>query len=268
VGPVPAPAYVALVNRVNDFSEPIYDLERRRLQIELIKALKDSTETEGAAKIYSGLGMLAYRDEDFDGALDYYNKAIKLNTSARGELRYHSAVMLMELGKFEEAAPEIEAADPDGEPPRRAVVYLTNRALIHNWRGEHTLAREVVEHAIATLDLQNLEVTYHLASACAELGYNAEAVEFFARFVAIKRGEKVEPSALDYLDRHTEDTKHLLHERSHVRYALAHLRRFGTPPAGAADAVVDHSPDAERSAEEAFAELAALRRAANATAEG
>jgi tetratricopeptide (TPR) repeat protein len=151
------------------------DVKAREIYMEALGILTE--ESKELFEVYKNLGNISLRENDFDSAEEYYNKAHALNSRSDillvnlGTLALQQQSLDLSVTRFREAL-EVNVRND------KAWVGL---ALVHNAMGDHVLARANLENA---LDVNSRNRTaVHLAASWAvrdqDLGFAIEALEDF-----------------------------------------------------------------------------------------
>lgn len=191
--------------RLDDRSEPLSEIELKRIEREITAAL-ESAPAAGRAALYSLRGSCLKRRNRPSDALAEYQKAARLDQ--------HNAVyannlgtIFIDSGDLDQAERWIrEASDRPTQPSGLGLVLSLNRAEIHRRRGRAELANSAFEDAIAKSDPLNAREHFSLAFTASLLGRQSDATEFFARHVALRTGDVLdERHAADFLRDHPGD---------------------------------------------------------------
>ncbi|WP_405815274.1 hypothetical protein OG241_12215 [Streptomyces sp. NBC_01390] len=129
----------------------------------------------------AGRAALAAARHDFPGALKYSDQALAQNPYSERALSTRIDA-LVELGRYDEALKATDEADAK----RPGVPVFTRYAYVRELRGEVTVARRVLEQALASATSRG-DIAY-VSTALGQLAWNQgqykSALEFYARALA------------------------------------------------------------------------------------
>jgi len=183
--PVRDPKLIEYSRRVADRSQPISDLDLRRMLNDL-KTMVERASHVDAAAIFGVIGICYMRQRSFANAVESFRLALQrlpASTAGRATILCNFSAALIELGRYREAANAcIEAARIDHVDMHVTLGNLAE-ALDRLGEREHSLA--VMQEAIRVANFNDPYVCFAVALQCAELGLDHEAVEFCARFIAL-----------------------------------------------------------------------------------
>lgn len=173
---------------------------------------------EAAIKCHVLWGQALFRLDDLEGALAQFQQACSLNPMRLVPLRY-AGVALLGLGRTAEGVDLL--AHVASHAPRDSNC-LGNLALGYAVLGKNDESIEAINKAMQAADPRNQKHSFILALQAACLGLNAEAVEYFVRFLALRDGfDPGERSAVDILIERRGTYEESLTENGPLRDAIA-----------------------------------------------
>ena len=274
--PVPLPATVAsqlireLAERLNDPSAPMAPGELRAALAQLRRAQRNA-RAEDLAAVFDAIGVVCGRLGEFKEALDAHKNAARYDTS-RATYLTNAACCLIALERFPEALACLR--DANARPQKSQLdelLILISTAEIHRHLGNHNAARIAFEEALLRVDPASSWHLFAAASAAANLGADEDAVELFARSMAVARGVDLgETPAIEFLRTSPGHMKAAPQsaslEAALARVAARHdapippehqlVTQISLPPAAltALDELVEHPPDPTESLRQLFDE--------------
>jgi len=112
------------------------------------------------------------------------------------------AAALLNLGRAEEALEYLRQARAQQPTPQLKLLIALNEAEAYARLGETRAAFTAFEQAVALASARSASDAFSLALAAAELGADHEAVEFFARYLALVQGVALgDEDAVDFVRR-------------------------------------------------------------------
>jgi tetratricopeptide (TPR) repeat protein len=187
------------VKYLDELSDPCLELS----EFSVKAAIKDitntlmlrSTTTDDAALLYAAMGRANVRLNKFEEACNCFRNAYRLAPSEPGN-RNNMAVTMLRLGRTEEALKhfiELSEVAPTH-------IHLGNVAHALYELGHYDDAIDMFREAVSAADLKNAAHLLLLAGDAAEIGLRKEALELYARHLAMKQGVRLgDTPALDFI---------------------------------------------------------------------
>ncbi len=153
-----------------------------------VEIYKRLAEIRPSADIFNNLGYILQLKGDYEGAIKYFDKAVKLNPNL-AEAYYNKALSLRRLGRFEEAlkwytkAIELNPTDPD---------FYYNRGIVRKKLGDLEGALEDFKRA-TELNPLFVRAYNNMGNVYYSLGNAEKALEMYERALSIN------PNYLDAL---------------------------------------------------------------------
>jgi tetratricopeptide (TPR) repeat protein len=192
--PVPAKKVAQYIDELFD---PCVELSAFRVKgiMTDIKNMLRTADTADAALLYSALGGANGRMGKWQEAYECHRNASRLMP---GEVSHvnNMAFTLLLMGKPEEALRHL--LDVIEIAPSH--IHFGNVAHALNELGQHEEAVDMFNEAMAAADLKNSAHLRSIASDAAEIGLRKEALELYARHLAMKQGVRLrDTSALEFI---------------------------------------------------------------------
>jgi tetratricopeptide (TPR) repeat protein len=173
--------------RLVDLSTVIPRDELRSLLADLRRAQRDAP-VEHLGTVFHLLGLVYNRLGDSANALDAHRNAAHYEPT-KATHPTNAAMTLINLGRHRQALVAIrEALAKPLRAPDLEVTSLLNAAEAHHGLGEVKESRLAFEDALRHLDQGTRSQLYLVAYQAAIIGADDDAVEFFARYVALVQG--------------------------------------------------------------------------------
>ena len=189
--------YAALLN------DPTHALDEKVLRGILAETNRMLANARPAdrARLHGIRGAVCMRLTQFADALVEYKHARLLAPGNAYDLNNMAACM-MEMGRTQEALDLLRDARALNPTRDLLVVIWANEAEARQRLGHQQTARESFEAAVRHANLDNPVEAFSLARVAAELGADHEAVEFFARYLALDQGVALgDEDAVDFVRR-------------------------------------------------------------------
>ena len=202
---MPLPATVAsqlireIVERLEDVSDPI-DASELRGALRRLRNAQRTADAGDLGALFNTIGIVCLRLRDFRSALDAHRNAAKYDTHHAGYLS-NVAACLIELGQFSQALTVMRdaMARPLKHPGVESCI-LGNMAEAEYHLGNHDTARRRYAEATRIVDQTSTLELLNLAGTAAVLGADEDAVELFARAVAVGKGVELgEAPAIEFV---------------------------------------------------------------------
>lgn len=252
--------------KLSAYTCELSEFEIRRMLMELERATKTLSGPD-LASTYSLMGMAYDRLGKPDRALVEFRKSARIDPTLVH--RFNLGRMLLKLDQVEEAVDVLaEAVELDG----RDVGGLLRFAEALFRLGSRDDALEIFEQAIAAADFKSLADVLALAVEAAKMGFDGEAVELFARYLALGLGialgnspavtfiEQCDVSARDECFALAPELQRAVERALHFGPDVEHLRMMPRP----AEPHISGLVDADETAEDVLAWMAPHRARANA----
>lgn len=175
------------------------------------------------------LGVLLTRVRRYEEALPFLNQAAQWAPSSVSLQNVGSAHAA--IGHTEEAAAWFEKAlallRTNAGSPRAHLILLGNLAVLNTEMGDHEQASSNMQEAIQVSDPMDPHDMHFLATRLASMDLHHEAVEFFARSLALRQGfEMGEESAANVLKRLRGQYEDILEQNLALRDSVAFVLAF------------------------------------------
>jgi tetratricopeptide (TPR) repeat protein len=194
------PRILECARTIGDMSTPVSEFDVRRILRDL-EEMVDRLEHDHAALVYILMGQCFQRLDRSEKALLQYKLALQrapAGSTMQSDALNNRGVIFMEMGQWKEAADSLaEAIRIDGPS---VATPLSNLAELLDRIGEREQALETYRAAISRADLSEKKTCFGMANQAAELRLDSEAVELFARFLALNSGKDLgEQPAVDFI---------------------------------------------------------------------
>jgi tetratricopeptide (TPR) repeat protein len=196
-----------IVQRFSDPTTPVGQSELRSMLRRLRSAQRD-VNPDDLAPLFDTIGLVCVRLRDFGTALDAHRNAARYD---KFDAAYPNniAACLIELGQLPQALAALR--DASARPLKRPGIdlcILANTAEIEHRLGNHDAARRAFDEALRSVDPKRPIDLINAASTAAVLGAEEDAVELFARCLAVTRGVDMgNIPALDFVMAHPDAQK-------------------------------------------------------------
>jgi tetratricopeptide (TPR) repeat protein len=180
--PVPAKKVTQYLGELFD---PCVELSELRLKgiMRDVKNTLRTADTADAALLYAALGRINDCLGKLQEAYECHRNANRLNPGEPGHVNNMACTLLL-MGKPEEALKHLLAVSEIAP----SHISLGNIAHALNELGQHDEAVDMFNEAMAVADLKNAVHLLSLAINAAEIGLRKEALELYARHLAMKQG--------------------------------------------------------------------------------
>lgn len=209
--------------RLNDPTSTMDEREMRAALDELRRVQRDTPFEERGA-LFGLTGVLRSRLGLREEALEAHRNAARYD-KANAEHPSNIAAILLELGRFREA---LESTREARKRPVRdhgtEICILVNEAIAHGGLGDVANARRSLEDAMQCVDPESPVDLFRIAANAAVLGAEEDAIEYFARYLAVaSRVDLGETPAIEFVTARLDEVQDLMPDRPALREAIEHV---------------------------------------------
>ncbi len=226
---------------LNDSSASMDELTLRRLIKTFQSEVADASWSERGV-LFCLIGMAWFRLGSFEKAVEADKNAARYEPDEATHPN-NMAAALLELGRVDEALVQLRAARSKGVVDRKTMLtVLGNEAEAHFRLGATAPARAALAEAVKLADPRDHIESFVLAMQAANIGCDDDAVEFFARHLALVQNTELgETPAAEFVRAAPDDLKARMREVASLSAAVQRVTaRFdATEPAAEPRATVD-----------------------------
>jgi tetratricopeptide (TPR) repeat protein len=196
-----------------------------------LRGIQRSATSKQLGLVFGLIGLAHSRLGEFEEALRAHQEAASYEPE-NGDHPNNAAGCLMELDRYEEALAQLqEARTRRFNTPGTRLYVLLNMAAIQKVFGERDAARLAFEEALGYVDATSPRDALAVACRAADLGAEEDAVEYFARHLALVRQLDIgDAEAIDFVRESPEQLKEVLNRFVMLRRAVAHVsERYSAP---------------------------------------
>lgn len=169
---------------IADPSVPMEENEVRHT-LRKLRAAQRSAQPDEFARLFNTIGITCGRLKDYQGALDAHRNAAKYDQSTAMYLN-NAASALIELKRFDEALETLRRAHAKTvKSSDFEVLARLNASEAYFALGDEKAARREFLEGVMRADPTNRADMFVLSTQAAIIGADQEAVEFFARYIAL-----------------------------------------------------------------------------------
>lgn len=221
-----AKKWLQIAHQLNDWFVEISEFELNRIIRDCRQWLR-TADTHDAAEVYDVMGVAHTRLHKLEDALTCHLNVDRLTRSSSATCKRNVGAALIALDRPQEAIGWfIEALELDDSHPASVYANLAEACML---AGLPMDAQEAFRDAVMTADHTNPGEVFMLATQAAELGADRDALELYARSLALRQRVQVgSMGPLDIIKRAPDDIKSGLRHFRSLNAVVGRAEAFGT----------------------------------------